>query len=102
MSKHERFAILHETEEFGQVLAVLQRDDEEGKPELRVFLQPPGLGVCSLKFGFKDTDEGWNKAEEALGKFDYGQALAVAEAFINQTRDLGLDKSEEDHDDKPH
>ena len=102
MSEHEQFARLHETEEFGQVLAVLQRDDDEGKPELRVFIQPPGLGVCSLKFGFEDSDEGWDKAEAGLVAFDQGQALALAEAFINKTRDLGLDQSEESNNDEKH
>jgi hypothetical protein len=50
-----------------QIVVFIQSDDE-GKPEVRVFSQPPNLGVCSVAVGFLDTDEGWNLAKEMFGK----------------------------------
>lgn len=45
-----------------QVVVLLQ-SDEEGKPEVRTFFNPPDLGVSSVAISFKDTDAGCDAAE---------------------------------------
>lgn len=74
------FAKLFDLEVFGQVLVKLEGTDEGG-PELRVYCEPPGLGVCSLAAGYKDSDEGWHSAEKALSQFDEAQAKQAARAL---------------------
>ena len=59
------FAKLFDRPAYGQVLLKLDVDDE-GRPELRWFAHPPGVGVCSLAFGFEDDDAGWGDARRAF------------------------------------
>ena len=74
------FAKLFETE-IGQVLVKLDTDPDEGRPEVRIYFQPEGAGVCSLSFSFKDNDEGWGLAEKVFDKTNEAGALrAVREA----------------------
>ncbi len=75
------FAKLFERPGFGQVLAKL--DVHEGKPELRWYVQPPELGVCSFALGFEDTDEGWDAAERAFNGADEAAADAAGKALYS-------------------
>ena len=49
-----------------QIVVLLQGNDDDSAPEVRIFYQPPDLGVCSVALGYEDTDEGWEHAEEAF------------------------------------
>lgn len=51
--------------QYGQVVVFLQAN-EEGHPEIRMFSQPQGLGVCSAAFGYDDSDDGWAAAEKGF------------------------------------
>lgn len=75
------FAKLFERPGYGQVLAKL--DVHEGKPELRWYVQPPELGVCSFALGFEDTDEGWDAAERAFNGADDAAADAAGKALYS-------------------
>lgn len=69
------FAKLYDTDK-GQIVVMLQSNDE-GNPEIRFFVEPPGLGVCSMAFSFDgDDDNTWNAAEASFDKVD--EAMAVA------------------------
>jgi hypothetical protein len=59
-----------------QILVMLQSDDE-GKPEIRTFFQPPDLGVCSIAIAFDDSDRGWALAEEGFRKMDEPKARTM-------------------------
>lgn len=48
------FAKLFETDR-GQILVKLDTDDDDA-PEIRFYVQPPGLGVCYAAFGFKGVE----------------------------------------------
>ncbi len=63
------FCRLFETSTHGQILVKLDRNDE-GIPEVRYYMQPPNLGVCSVALSFSDDDEGWDLAENAFAKSD--------------------------------
>lgn len=58
------FAKLFRADDTGQVLVVLDEGDEG--PEIRISFKPRGLGVCSVKLGFKDSDSGWDRAESVF------------------------------------
>ena len=60
------FAKLYDTE-VGQILAKIDTG-EDGLPEVRIFFEPEGLGVCSLAITFnEDTEDGqWEKLDEVF------------------------------------
>ncbi|MDT0501609.1 MULTISPECIES: hypothetical protein [unclassified Halomonas] len=60
------FAKLFESPKYGQTLAKLDTHQEEHTPEVRFYVQPKNLGVCSFALGFKDDDRGWELAEQAF------------------------------------
>ena len=64
------FAKLYDTE-VGQILAKIDTG-EEGNPEVRVFFEPEGLGVCSLAFTFTEysEDEQWDKLDEVFNSLE--------------------------------
>lgn len=73
------FAKIFESEKYGQLL-VKADTCEEYKPEVRVYCEPPGLGICSTALSFHDDDEGWDKQEAAFGMID----LEMAEAMTSE------------------
>lgn len=63
-----KFAKLFEFDDIGQVL--VKRDtDENGDPEVRLYFEPKGFGVCSTAFGF-EADENGDEATKAVLAFD--------------------------------
>ncbi|MDR5868125.1 hypothetical protein [Halomonas koreensis] len=72
------FAKLFESPKYGQILAKLDTHHEDHTPEVRFYVQPKNLGVCSFAIGFEDDDQGWKLAEQAFEKTD----LAAAEEGI--------------------
>lgn len=77
------FAKLFDRPEYGQVLVVLDANDESGEPELQWSVSPPGLGVCTVRLGFADSDEGWDAAEDALAKADETAADRMAQGIFS-------------------
>ena len=64
-----------------QILVLLGTNDE-GNPSVGFLIQPEGLGVCRAELSWDDSDEGWDKAEEAFALIDE----AKAEAMTAETR----------------
>lgn len=56
-------------EKYGQILAKIDANDD-GIPEVRWYVQPPDLGVCTIAVSFTDDDEGWALADKAFEKSD--------------------------------
>jgi len=82
-----KFAKLYETD-YGQILVKLDACSETAVPEVRFYVKPPGLGVCSLALKFKDTDEGWDKAEEAFDKINEPRAVDAVREVMDMGQDL--------------
>lgn len=60
-----------------QVLVKLDMN-EDGNPEVRVYFEPEGFGVCSIAIGWNDdSDESWNLATKAFKKMDERSARAL-------------------------
>lgn len=72
-----KFAKLFESEKYGQIL--VKNDDEDGVPQLQVFFQPEGLGVCRSAITFTEDDDGYDKCDAAFEKCD----LELAETIIS-------------------
>ena len=68
------FAKLFETEH-GQVL--VKRDEADDGPEIRFYINPPGLGVCSIAHVFPDSDGGQTAADKAFDAVSDQVALAA-------------------------
>lgn len=78
----KKFAKLFESEKHGQLVVIKQTDDD-GSPEIRLFVLPDGLGVCSVAVGFKDdSEQSCDACEEIFEQFDMEAAESVAEATI--------------------
>ena len=76
------FAKLFEPEPGNQILVKFD-ESEDGGPEVRVFIKPEGLGVCSTAYCWEDSDEGWNLAKEAFVAFDEAMAKETRTNLIN-------------------
>ncbi|MBX9348786.1 hypothetical protein K5M36_16990 [Chromobacterium vaccinii] len=75
------FAKLYETTEYGQVLVMLDQNDD-GNPAISFHAKPEDLGVCSTSLAFPDTEDGWDKAEAVFESIDEDVAKkGVADIF---------------------
>lgn len=63
-----------------QVLVKLDAQDRIGVPEIRIYFEPPGLGVCSFAISYEDSELGWELAEQAFGRMDEAEARRGIEA----------------------
>lgn len=41
-----------------QQIVVMRRQDKDGGPEVRIYFQPEGMGVCEFGIGFRDDVPG--------------------------------------------
>lgn len=63
-NKYIMFAKLYETTAHGQVLVILDSNDD-GEPLIKYCCRPKGLGVCSTQSPpFENSEEGWSIAEQ--------------------------------------
>jgi len=67
----QQFAKLFEDEKYGQIVVLLDQDDE-GEPCVKFMGQPPGLGICVFSLGFGTVDQ----AREVFGGVTHEQATA--------------------------
>ena len=75
------FAKLYETKEHGQILVKLDDGTDDSDAEVRFYVEPPNLGVCSFAAGFKGN-EAWDKAEEMFNKMDEAEAVKAIQGFL--------------------
>ncbi|SDJ89184.1 hypothetical protein [Billgrantia gudaonensis] len=68
------FAKIFQSPAYGQILVKLDSADDDGSPEVRFYVKPKNLGVCSFAIGFSDSDEGWNAAERGFENTDLKKA----------------------------
>jgi hypothetical protein len=96
----KQFAKLFETEEFGQILVVMDAGDEG--PEVRFTFRPEvkGFGLCSVAISGKDTPEGWKAIEEAFSVQTQETAVKVVESSMKEIREMSaiIEAAEEDEE----
>lgn len=85
-----KFAKLFEFDDIGMVL--VKRDtDENGDPEVRLYFEPKGFGVCSTAFGFEEDEheDAAAKAEKAFELIDQERAEKIIRGVL-ETLPAGL------------
>lgn len=114
--KPQPFAKLFESEEYGQILVMLQDvekdpdDDylaheediekEDRGMEVRIFFDPavPSLGVASVAFQFVDSEAGDTRARQALQETTQAQAERIIAPTVGM---LQASFSDDDEDPTP-
>ena len=84
------FAKLFHFDEIGQVL--VKRDtDENGDPEVRLYFEPEGFGICSTAFGFEadETEDESAKAKRAFDMVDQERAEKIIRGAMETLPKLG-------------
>ena len=76
------FCKLFETEKHGQILVKLDEGTGDSIAEVRFYVEPPNLGVCSFAAGFDNEDDAWDKAEAMFEKIDETEAIKAAEGLL--------------------
>lgn len=74
-----KFAKLFDYEDGSQIL-VKNDDNEKGKPEVRFFFKPNGLGICSTALSFDDSESGCDSADSLFNSTTKQTALD----FVNK------------------
>lgn len=82
-----KFAKLFENER-GQILVKLDSNADTAKPEVRFYVNPEDLGICSLAMSFEDSDNGWDMAEKAFEKIDFDSAVIMQNAIFENIEKL--------------
>lgn len=67
----ENFAKLFDDEEYGQILVMIDENDD-GDPCVKFMAQPPGLGVCAATVSFHKQGD----AQAAFERVQHEQARA--------------------------
>jgi hypothetical protein len=75
------YAKLFDNAQYEQILIKLDSDDD-GKPEVRIYFAPDGLGVCSIAISFSDDSEGWEKAEKSFNLIDNEKAVKMVDGAL--------------------
>lgn len=77
------FAKIFETEKYGQILLKFDAN-ENGNPEIRAYIQPKDLGVCSLAASAdNDDDETWDEFENVfLNEFNEEEAIELLQPLL--------------------
>jgi hypothetical protein len=53
-------------------------------PEVRIYFQPSGLGLCSIAFQWDDnSDKSWDLAEAAFARMDAERVETLVQAQID-------------------
>lgn len=76
-------AKIFNTKEHGQLCAIRSSENLQLRPEIRVFCEPNGFGVCSSALLYDDTEEGWDTQEEVFKNLTEEQAIAIASPIFD-------------------
>ncbi len=79
------FCKVFDDELIGQILVKLDSSDDDFKTEIRIYCKPKDMGVCSIALIYKDTEEGWAKAESTFIKMGKQDAIKIAKNIIERT-----------------
>jgi hypothetical protein len=81
------FAKLFTTEDRGQLLVVRQTNPD-GDPEMRVYCEPEGLGVCSVALSWDDDDKGWDLQESCFERYTEELARKLTDNIFQQAAEM--------------
>jgi hypothetical protein len=84
------FAKTFETAKHGQILLVIQSNDETGNPQIQWSVEPPELGVCTMRIDLENSQQGWNAADKYLADATTEHAYEVAEEMFDELLKPGI------------
>lgn len=67
-------------------IVVMRRQDKDGGPEVRLYFQPEGMGVCEFGIGFKDDTEVGDAArrlDKAFLSLTGQSAIELVDGYFN-------------------
>jgi len=77
----KQFAKLFDDSEIGQILVVMDKDEEDCPQVTVKFWYAQVNGYCKYSFGFTENEEGFDKQQKLFDKFDIRFALDVVAAI---------------------
>lgn len=78
------FAKIFDSSKYGQILVKQDTDPDDGKPEVRFYVKPDGLGVCSGAIGFKDSDAGWELCDKEFDACTLESSEQIVESMFGE------------------
>ena len=81
----QKFAKLFETEDYGQLL-LMMNNDEKGNPETTLYFTAEGLAVCSISvYGTVNaSDAAFELVEKLFNRFDESAAIKTVKTIVDQ------------------
>lgn len=77
------FAKLYETK-LGQILVKKDTNEDSGNPEIRVYFEPEGFGVCHIDTAMRDDSESsWNDLDTIFDKITSKTAVKAVKAVLD-------------------
>lgn len=76
------FAKLYRFEDIGQVLVVLDQNDE-CDPCVRFSVMPDDLGICSLAPSWPEEEGGWDKAQKCFNDVTEESAYKMGKRILS-------------------
>ena len=79
------FAKIFETE-VGQIL--IKKDMGDKGPEVKLYYEPPNLGVCEIAFNWESEPEkkAWENADEVFDKLNEEMAVNTVKTITNRLK----------------
>ena len=79
------YAKIFKSKRFNQIV-VMRRQDKDGGPEVRIYFQPEGMGVCEFGIGFRDNEPGDapERLDKAFKSLDGSEATILIESYLDQ------------------
>jgi len=81
------FVKLFQSEKYGQI-CVIKQDNEECMPELFFMVQYKDSGVCSNSLAFTDSNEGYDKRDNAFYLVDLETSEAIAKQIFDALSEI--------------
>ena len=71
-------------------IVVMRRQDKDGGPEVRLYFEPEGMGVCEFGIGFRDDEPGdaAGRLDKAFQNLNGNEAVELVDGYMKhiQTR----------------
>lgn len=81
------FARIFKSKAYDQIV-VMRRQDKDGGPEVRLYFQPEGMGVCEFGIGFRDDEPGdaAERLDKAFQSIDGNEAHILVKSYMESMK----------------
>ena len=78
----EKFVKLFESAKYGQICVMRKGQDASDAAEIRFYVKPDGLGVCSVAIEYGDDEAGWDLSEKMFQKIEQENAEGAVKGLF--------------------